>query len=216
MGSMPLDEIGQISRKFAGANPGREGAVINHSNTLKYLDVQEWIPDSVRRAKRTQIDGEEPLRIIDLGCGAGYYLYVARAFGHSVMGLDLADNPMYDDLLQAFEIERIDHCIEPFQALPESIDEYDLITAFMVWFNWTGSEDGWGVDEWVFFLNDCVSRLTDKGKIWIELNAGRKQDQFKYLTDEQAEAIRGLDGFQLSESKKVICFGYSRQAIDGL
>src|SRR4030095_16454392 len=48
----------------------------------------------IRNAERVYALGlhEGPkLRILDLGCGFGYFLYGARTFGHEVVGLDVDD-----------------------------------------------------------------------------------------------------------------------------
>ena len=51
----------------------------------KYFDVSFWIMDKIERAKRLNLFGRPPLRILDLGTGAGHFpasLRGARPRGH--------------------------------------------------------------------------------------------------------------------------------------
>ena len=38
-------------------------------------------------------------RLLDIGCGCGYFLAICRARWHEVLGLDLDDEPLYNDMV---------------------------------------------------------------------------------------------------------------------
>src|ERR1700747_3418590 len=45
-----------------------------------------------------------PLQILDLGCGAGYFIYICRLLGHDGMGLDTDVKPLYDETLALLNV----------------------------------------------------------------------------------------------------------------
>lgn len=202
--AVPRQAVQQIRDKFSAAQPGKDGSVINHSNTVKYLDFEYWVAESVKRVMRLGLHQMEPIQILDIGCGNGHFLFSSRALGHEVMGLDLSDNLIYNDFIEALNLHRVDHCIRPFEALPDLGRKLDLITGFMVWFNWSGTEEGWGYDEWEYFLRDCSKHLRAGGKIWLELNPGRKKTEYVYLPDKLSQQLAGIPGVKVSADKSVI------------
>src|SRR5215469_13999237 len=53
----------------------------------KYVDADRWLRLNIRRAQELRLTARlAPLRILDLGSGAGYFLLVARYLGHSGIG----------------------------------------------------------------------------------------------------------------------------------
>jgi SAM-dependent methyltransferase len=67
----------------------------------KYLDAPRWIRLNIRRAQELRLKlRPKPLRILDLGSGAGYFLLVARHLGHSSIGLDIAEPEMYGEMFE--------------------------------------------------------------------------------------------------------------------
>ncbi len=58
-----------------------------------YEDAKYWIGVNVRRAQDLWLDRSPPLQILDLGCGAGYFLYLCRLFGHEGLGFDTDEEP---------------------------------------------------------------------------------------------------------------------------
>jgi SAM-dependent methyltransferase len=64
----------------------------------KFLDCRRWLPRNVERAFELELQHSVPLTILDIGCGAGYFLLVARSLGHDVIGLDVPPDGFADDL----------------------------------------------------------------------------------------------------------------------
>ena len=154
--------FGRIRKRYAVANPGADWP--------KYLDLDRWIPINIRRIRQIELDLSRPRRILDLGCGAGYFLYIAQLLGHSGVGLDMDRLSMFRDVTRLLGVRRIVQQIEAFQPLPDLETKFDVITAFMICFNNHKMPDLWKIPEWEFFLDDLAKHLTPRGRVWLELN----------------------------------------------
>ncbi len=159
---MDRERLEQIRRRYAveGRTPGWP----------KYLHLNRWIDINVRRIRELEIDLSPPIRILDLGCGAGYFLYICRLLGHDVLGLDLGDVPMFSEITKLLGVKRVISRIDRFVPLPDMGEKFDLITGFLICFNEHKRADLWGVTEWDFFLDDLAKHLTPTGQVWLELN----------------------------------------------
>src|SRR6476469_4677980 len=133
-------EFEQIRQRYAVTDPGADWP--------KYLDLDRWIGVNIRRIRQLELDVARPKRILDLGCGAGYFLYIAQLLG----------------------VRRVVQQIQAFHLLPNFGQKFDVITAFMICFNNHKMPELWGVPEWEFFLNDLAKHLTRRGRVWLELN----------------------------------------------
>src|ERR1700719_1301948 len=69
----------------------------NFPTINRFANVPYWIRINIERAQDLWLDRSPPLSILDLGCGAGYFLYVCKFFGHEVLGLDLDDHQLFRD-----------------------------------------------------------------------------------------------------------------------
>ena len=152
----------QIRRRYAVENPGEHWP--------KYLDLDRWIGISIRRIREIELDLARRKRILDLGCGAGYFLYIAQLLGHSGLGLDVDSVPMFSDITRLLGVRRVIQRIRAFDPLPVLGAKFDLVTAFMICFNNHKQTNLWGVDEWEFFLDDLSRHLAPRGRVWLELN----------------------------------------------
>jgi SAM-dependent methyltransferase len=152
----------QIRRRYAVADPGADWP--------KYLDLDRWIGVNIRRIRQLELDLARPKQILDLGCGAGYFLYIAHLLGHSGVGLDMDRLPMFREITQLLGVRRVVQRIDAFRPLPNFGQKFDVITAFMICFNNHKMPGLWGVPEWEFFLNDLAKYLKPRGRVWLELN----------------------------------------------
>ena len=152
----------QIRKRYAVANPGADWP--------KYLDLKRWIEINIRRIRELELDLSRPKRILDLGCGAGYFLYIAQLLGHSGLGLDMDRVAMFRDITRLLGVRRVVQQIEAFRPLPDFGQKFDLITAFMICFNNHKMPGLWKVPEWDFFLDDLAKHLKPRGRVWLELN----------------------------------------------
>ena len=140
-------------------------------DSAKFLNEDEWVRKNLRRARDCGLTPAPPKRsVLDLGCGVGWFLLVARAMGHDVRGLDREGDPIYREMTLLLGIPRTIHTIKPYQPLPAEIQGYDLVSAHMTSFNHYHDGRYWGAEEWRFFLNDLKSRLNPGATICLELN----------------------------------------------
>jgi SAM-dependent methyltransferase len=152
----------QIRQRYAVADPGADWP--------KYLDLDRWIGVNIRRIRQLELDLARPKRILDLGCGAGYFLYIAQLLGHSGIGLDMDRLPMFREITRLLGVRRVVQQIQAFRPLPNFGQKFDVITAFMICFNNHKMPGLWGVPEWEFFLDDLAKHLKSRGRVWLELN----------------------------------------------
>ena len=152
----------QIHRRYAVADPGADWP--------KYLDLDRWIGVNIRRIRHLELDVARPKHILDLGCGAGYFLYIAQLLGHSGVGLDMDRLPMFREITRLLGVRRVVQQIQAFHPLPNFGQKFDVITAFMICFNNHKMPELWGAPQWEFFLGDLAKHLTPRGRVWLELN----------------------------------------------
>ena len=182
--------FGRIRSKYANPN--------DQKGWPKYVDAGHRLELAIRQARSVQLDRRKPLRILDIGSGAGYFLFVCKQLGHRVLGLDLDWPPMYAETFEMMEMPRCIWRIEPFQPLPDLGGRFDFLTGFAVCFNSHGSDHVWGIEEWEFFLDDVEkSVLSESGEMYFELNP----EPWGYYTPELGEFFRRR-GAQV-EGKKV-------------
>ena len=152
----------KIHQRYAVADPGADWP--------KYLDLDRWIGVNIRRIRQLELDLARPRHILDLGCGAGYFLYIAQLLGHSGVGLDMDRLPMFREITRLLGVRRVVQRIQSFRPLPSFGQKFDIITAFMICFNNHKMPGLWGAREWEFFLDDLAKYLKPRGRVWLELN----------------------------------------------
>jgi cyclopropane fatty-acyl-phospholipid synthase-like methyltransferase len=160
----------------ASIDPSKfQDVIARHSSegydSYKYFDKQLWLRSKMMRAVELGLDKSSQSSVLDLGCGAGYFLYCCKYLGHSVHGLDLPDYEFYRDMIALFGITRTGFKVEPYKSLPDLGRRFDVITAHQICFNGHKTEKLWGVEEWDFFLDDLEeNHLNPGGTIALEFN----------------------------------------------
>lgn len=140
-------------------------------DSYKYFDKQLWLRTKMMRVIELGLDTSPPLSVLDMGCGAGYFLYCCKYLGHNVHGLDLPDYEFYRDMIAMFGIPRTGYRIEPFKTLPLLGKKFDVVTAHQICFNGHKTDELWGVDEWEFLLGDLEQNyMRPGGTIALEFN----------------------------------------------
>src|SRR5260370_27320 len=61
----------------------------------RFEDVVYWIEINIERAQDLWLDRTPPIRIVDLGCGAGHCLYVCKYFVHDRRRFERATAPLF-------------------------------------------------------------------------------------------------------------------------
>ena len=111
LATIDRNEIARIAETY----PRRPGA----RKINAWDDVAYWIDINVGRAQDLWLDRSVPLRILDLGSGPGYFLYVCQFLGHSGLGLDMGDDPFFGAMTRYFNVPRVISRIDPWVPLPD-------------------------------------------------------------------------------------------------
>ena len=173
------ERLREIQRRYASSP----------ENYAKYADVERWLKRHIKKVQDLDLHRSPPKEILDLGCGGGFFLFIAKQFGHSVTGLDIDEFPLLGELLELFAVPRKVWAIKPLAPLPDFGRKFDWITAFSTRFN-RDAEDRhvWGVKEWEFFLDDLTRHLQPDGKVFLEINSGKTRS---FYPEEVRELFRG-------------------------
>ena len=153
-----------------------------------YEDAAYWIDVNVKRAQDLWLDRSPPLDILALGCGAGYFLYLCRLFGHEGLGFDTDEEPFFRGTTEFFNVRRVIGRIEPQMPLPDLGRKFDLVTGHRVCFHrLTRTNDGewleWTLADWEFFITDIRTRfLKPQGRLLLEFNP--RPDGSSFFTPE--------------------------------
>ena len=161
----------------------------------KYLDVNKWLTLNIRYAKELGLIERPPKSVLDLGCGGGFFLVVCRMLGSRVLGLDLDKDIVLNEMIKLFKLERVTWRIRAFVKLPDFRRKFDLITAFMICFNFPPKHPYWGPRQWDFFLNDMSDRLLPEGRLLLSLNkqpdGNEYDDALKAYFESRAGVVTG-------------------------
>src|SRR5881394_3956014 len=177
------ERLREIQQRYAGST----------AKYAKYANVDPWLRLNRERVQDLKLHRSAPLRVLDLGCGGGFFLFILKRLGHSVLGLDVDESPLFKELLEVFGVPRTVFRIQPFESLPNLHQQFDWITAFSIGFDRNRPTNArWGSKEWDFLLRDLQRRLSPGGKIYLTLNPLPNGD---YLTPElrQFFSSRGAD-----------------------
>jgi len=140
----------------------------------RFEDIVYWIEINIERAQDLWLDRSSPLRILDLGSGAGYFLYVCKHLGHDVLGFDTDREPLFSATIELLNVPRVVGRIDRQTPLPDFGKKFDLVTAHRICFHRIGkARDGieWSAADWEFFVKDIRSRfLNENGRLLLDFN----------------------------------------------
>src|SRR5213082_4023292 len=94
----------------------------------KYANIEPWLRLNRERVQDLKLHRSAPKRVLDLGCGGGFFLFILKKLGHSVLGLDIDQAPLFAELLDVFEVPRVVWRINAFEPLPDLGQKFDWIT----------------------------------------------------------------------------------------
>src|SRR5213595_1365056 len=159
----------EIQQRYANSTAGY----------AKYANIEPWLRLNRERVQDLNLHRSSPKGVLDLGCGGGFFLFILKNLGHSVLGLDIERVVLFTELLELFEVPRVVWKISAFEPLPDPGQEFDWVTAFSVNFNlYHPSKERWGTAEWEFFLRDLQAHLTPGGKVFFGLNPAYNGDYY--------------------------------------
>lgn len=164
----------------------------------RFEDIVYWIDINVERVQDLWLDRSPPLRILDLGCGAGYFLHICKHFGHHVLGFDTDNEPLFRATTELLDVPRVIGRIDRQVPLPDLHQTFDLVTAHRICFHRIGKvREGveWSPADWEFFINDVRTRfLSETGRLLLDFNP--RPDGSSFFTP-------GLRKFFLSQGARI-------------
>jgi SAM-dependent methyltransferase len=172
-----------------------------------YEDAAHWVGVHVAHAQDLWLDRTPPVHILDLGCGAGYFLYVCRFFGHEGLGLDTDEEPLFRGTTEFLNVRRVVSRIYPQVPLPNLGEKFDLITAHRVCFHriartGSGKWSEWRPADWKFFINDIRTRfLKPGGRLLLDFNP--RPDHSSFFT-KKLRACFLSEGARIFRSKALL------------
>jgi SAM-dependent methyltransferase len=172
-----------------------------------YEDAAYWIGVNIKHVQDLWLDRAPPLQILDLGCGAGYFLYLCRLFGHEGIGIDTGEDPFFGGTTQFLGIHRVIARITAQTPLPDLGKRFDLVTGHRVCFHWIAcAEDDerleWTPADWKFFINDIRTRfLKPRGRLLLDINP--RPDGSSFFTEE-LRAFFEPQGARIFRSKALL------------
>ena len=168
------EKFQQIYDRYAMHDPGDEWP--------KYLEIERWMEINLKRVRDLGLDLGGRKRVLDIGSGTGYFLYICQYLGHDVLGIDLDEERGFTEMVELLGVKRLIYRVEAYQPLPDLGPRFDVITAHMICFNGHKSDKLWKIPEWEFFLDDLAERhLTPGGQVCLELN--REYDDSLYTAE---------------------------------
>lgn len=196
LATIDRDELAKLRMQ---APHRRDARKINAFENAEY-----WVGVNVRRVQDLWLDRTPPLRILDLGCGPGYFLYICAMFGHSGIGLDQDEEPLFRAMTEFFKVRRVISRIDRQVPLPDFGEKFDLVTAHRVCFHRlnrspNGDWNEWNPTDWRFFIDDIRSRfLNPAGRLFLEFNPRR--DGSSFFTSELRQCFLA-EGARIFRSK---------------
>lgn len=191
---------------------------------LKYIDPIIWLEGKLRLCRELGLHVMPPLRILDIGTGPGHFPFVARFFGHSVVGTDLPEEVndgkentyLYDDLCRLYGVKRVPLRIQAMKDLPDIGERFDVVTSFLTAFNThkdprpeKAKEKGrpWAVEDWKWFVASCFRVwLKNGGRLAMSLAKGKMtEESWSYLDSISSKSDGQRLILEISEVSELEC-----------
>ncbi len=161
----------------------RRRYVADEEKYSEYLRLDYFLLYNLYRCYLLGLQRGPALRILDIGCGGGYFAYICGLLGHDVQAIDVADFAVFNEMIEVFKVRRRTWRVRPLESLPAFEARFHLVTAFRTTFNLStdSNTEGnmWGPREWEFLLDDLMeNHLERAGRIYIQLNRAQKYGAF--------------------------------------
>lgn len=171
----------------------------------RFEDIVYWIAINVERAQDLWLDRAPPMRVLDLGAGAGYFLYVCKYFGHEALGFDIDSDPLFGATIERLAVRRVIGSVERQTPLPDLGPKFNLVTAHRICFHRIGKASDrleWSTDDWEFFINDIRTRfLEHNGRLLLDFNP--RPDGSTFFTPEMRKFFTSR-GARIFRSKALL------------
>jgi len=173
-------------------------AIHNPKDTAEKFcrDCVKWDRIATHVSQGLGLHESEPKRILDLGCGFGYFANVCQQMGHMVTGLDWPGSKVIQAAAGILGVDLVLHTIRAFEPLPHMPHRFDLVTMSGV--NLVLATDPltyWGKIEYVNLVDTIrISYLAPGGLFVVRPNiAGPDSPTAELGTVEFWQCVAGSD-----------------------
>jgi len=138
----------------------------------------------------TSLNLKKSAKILDIGCGFGFFSQIATVNGHEVDSIDMPNaSPILKEAAKILKIKKHEFTVKKKTPLLKFKHKFDVVTAFQISFNGHCSKDLWDVDDWKYFLMDVHDNiLNDKGSIVLAFNM-EHTNQKLFVVDGEVVAL---------------------------
>ncbi len=147
----------------------RRSKTQNHGR-MKYCRWQDSMPEAMNRANDHGLEGKRPVRILDIGCGFGYFVRCCNVLGHDAMGLEV-DDALAREACLILQAPTVHQPLVAQQGLPQRLTSFDLITLYRV------EAYGWMLNDYAYLMRDLIKRLAYGGELFVDPNYGRVRER---------------------------------------
>lgn len=196
MTGMPKGLITDFSKNYHDTN------FVVPDSKRKYYDLPVHLLRNLWHAHELGLEKERrKLRILEMGMGFGYFVLGCEYLGHEVVGIDLGEGTVYQEVNKKLGTlrKRVTWRITANAPLPENIGTFDFITAFQPMFDYGVDGFLWNVDQWKQFFRAIRPYLNDNAKLFLGSNTVNKEQlvqlEEKKLYFDMLGGARRMDGW---------------------
>lgn len=163
----------------------------------KYFDHYVWLTRGIQDAVDLGLHRDKNRRVLDIGCGPGWFIKVCAYLGHECAGTDLSfDSMRPTDRIPYAKIPEMLGCSdrivrEPVKAYtPIPLEgPFDLVTCLCICFDGHWEEVPWGASEWTFFLDDVDRLLAPQGRLYLRFNRKPRHHKELIFYDQETQLL---------------------------
>ncbi len=149
-------------------------------------DAPRWYSEALRIHEGIGRGATQSRKILDIGCGFGYFVRACNEVGDHATGIDVPDS-LIEAAAAILGVPYLPYMVTAYVPLPDTYRDLDLVTLFGVMFRFgsaSESRDYWGWSEYTFLARDICSRLRPGGRWIIRPNRrGQQQHEFADIFD---------------------------------
>ena len=119
MDGVDVSAITALRQKHPNAGP---------KSFLKWCNWERHVEQAIANARYLKLNESKGKRILDVGCGFGYFVRVCNVLGHHAEGIEDTKIPYREDLQRILDIRIHRHRVGVDSVLPDGLGNFDIIT----------------------------------------------------------------------------------------
>ena len=153
----------------------------------KFFDVENYVHRACKKVEKYGLFGGPFKRVLDIGCGFGYFCAAVECAGHYAVGIDIPHGCLME-VSTAVGFTFVPYRLKRHERIPLQFGSLDLITLMGVNFcdEWGNTQHPpssgsgwWGPIEYQALIADLFERLSPGGILQFEYNRGPESEFLK-------------------------------------